>query len=343
MVFKLVPQLNGAFAAFYADKMIGLNYKPADGTGETGIDFIIPVNSSTGESAVATMKDFQRLAQNLHVPGLIMCTSKRDIRALKIPKQKLAHKVINETCLSSGVIQLRDKGAVFATITQSGFIKLHTLPSLSDAGDIKIPSLIFSARQACVNNGAGYKSCILGSGDIFSWLGPTEIMNLVLYDETKNKFKEKPTDSLFNETTIIPPRPTPSALLWAKGQTAYVSSKDLAFLIAGANRKPSKDCESELAYNISPEANVNHAYGTYGGTSTKTSHSAYAEPVRKGVKSNQYNFGTQGFMKSLRDGLDTMEEKVNHYANGISESVTNTVESQKKSMYSAALKSKLGL
>ncbi|RKP30600.1 hypothetical protein METBISCDRAFT_15849 [Metschnikowia bicuspidata] len=342
LVFKLVPQLNGAFAAVYADKMLGLNYKPADGTGETGIDLIIPINSSTGESAVATMKDFQRLAQNLHVPGLIMCTSKRDIRALKIPKQKLAHKVIDETCLCSGVIQLRDKGAVLATITQSGFIKLHTLPSLSDAGDIKIPSLIFSARQACVKNGAGYKSCISRSGDIFSWLGPTEIMNLVLYDETKNKFKEKPTDLLFNETAIIPPRPTSSALLWAKGQTAYVSSKDLAVLIAGPNRKPSKDRESELAYNISPEANLNHAYGAYGGTSTKNSDSAYAEPVRKGVKSNQYNFGTQGFMKSLRDGLDTMEETVNHYANGISESMTDTVESQKKSMYSAALKSKLG-
>lgn len=345
MVFKLVPQQNGAFAAVFADKTLGLNYKPADGTGETGIDLIVPLDANTGKSAIATMENFQRLAQGLNVPGLILCTSKRDLRTLKLPKQKLAHKVVDETCLCSGVIQLRDKGAVLATITQSGFIKLFSLPSLSDVADVKIPSQIFSRLQDSFKSNSGDRSCILSSGDIFSWVNSTEVVNLVLYDETKNKsFKEKPTDMLFNETAIIPPRPNSSALLWAKGQTAYISYKDLVMLISGPNRKAPKHQESELAYNISPEANPNQAYGAYGGVAAgKKAELPYAEPVRRSTQTNPYSFGTQGFMKSLRNGLDSMEETVNNYASGFSESMSDTVDSQKKSMYSAAVKSKLGM
>lgn len=345
MVFKLIPQQNGAFAAVFTDKTLGLNYKPADGSGETGIDLIIPINSSTGASTVATMENFQRLAQNVLIPGVVLCTSKRDLRTLKLPKQKLAHKVVDETCLCSGVILLRDKGSVLASITQSGFIKLFSIPSLSDVADVKIPSAIFSQLQNSVKNGSGYKSCILSSGEIFSWLSSTEFMNIVFYDDSKNKtYKEKPTDMLFNDTAIIPPRPSSGALQWAKGQSAYTTSKDLALLIAGPNRKAPKFTESELAYNISPEANPNQAYGGYGGTSTSKSsnQSPYAEPVRKNTQSNPYDFGTQGFMKSLRNGLDTMEETVNSYANGISESMNETVESSKKSMYTLAVKSRFG-
>lgn len=345
LVFKLVPQRNGAFAAVFADKTLGLNYKPADGLGETGIDLIIPINSATGESAVATMENFQRLAQNILVPGLILCVSKRDLRTLKLPKQKLAHKVVDESCFCSGVIQLREKGAVLATITQSGFVKLFSLPSLSDVGDIKISSLILPKLQSGLSTEAGYKSCISSSGNIFSWLSATECMNLILYDESKNKsFKDKPTDMLFNENAIIPPRPTSSALLWAKGQTTFITPKDLALLIAGPNRKAPKHTESELAYNISPEANPNQAYGAYGGSSNKKaqSESPYAEPVRRSTQTNPYNFGTQGFMKSIRDGMDSVEETVNNYASGFSETMNDTVESQKRSMYSLAVKSKFG-
>lgn len=345
MVFKLVPQQSGAFAAVFADKTLGLNYKSVEGTSETGIDLIIPLDSSTGTSAVATMENFLRLAQGLHINGLILFTSKRDLRTLKLPKQKLAHKVVDEACLCSGVIQLRDKGAILATITQSGFIKLFSLPSLSDVADVKIPSQVFSRLQDSFRSGSIQKSCILSSGDIFTWVNSTEILNLVFYDESKNKsYKEKPTDMLFNENAIIPPRPNSSALLWAKGQTAYISYKDLVMLISGPNRKAPKHEESELAYNISPEANPNQAYGAYGGVAAgKKTELPYAEPVRRGTQTNPYNFGTQGFMKSLRNGLDSMEETVNNYANGFSESMTETMDSQKKAAYSAAVKSRLGM
>lgn len=346
LVFKLVPQSNGAFAAVFADKTLGLNYKSADNSGETGIDLIIPLNASNGSSAVATMENFQKLGQNILIPGLILCTSKRDLRTLKLPKQKLAHKVIDENCLGSGVIQLREKGTVLATITQSGFIKLFSLPALSDVADINIPTPIRNQLLAGLKNGSSFKSCILSSGDIFSWINSTEVLNLVLYDDSKNKpYKEKPTDMLFNETAIIPPRPASSALQWAKGQTAYISSKDLAQLIAGPNRKAPKFAESDLAYNISPEANPNQAYGGYAAATSKntTGNSPYGETVRKTPQNNPYNFGTQNFMKSLQNGLDTMEESVNNIANGISESVTDTVDSLKKSFYSLALKSRFGM
>lgn len=344
LVFKLVPQQNGTFATVFADKTLGLNYK-SDGMGETGIDLIVPINAATGESAVATMENFQKLAKNILIHGFVLCTSKRDLRMLKLPKQKLAHKVVDDSCLCSGIIRIREKGCVLATITHSGFVKLFGLPALNDVADIKMPPPIYSKLRGSVNNGAGFKSCIMNSGDIFSWINSSEVMNIILYDDSKNKsYKEKPTDVLFNNTAIIPHRPSSSALLWAKGQTAYISSKDLALLIAGPNRKPAKFTESELAYNISPESNPNQTCAAYGGTfmNKNTANSPYSEPVRKSNHSNSSAFGSQDFMRSIRNGLDTMEETVNNYASGLSETMTEAVDSGKRSLYTLAIKSRFG-
>ncbi|KAM9890392.1 hypothetical protein OXX69_012589, partial [Metschnikowia pulcherrima] len=43
LTFKIVPQRSGAFEAVFADKTLGLNYRSADPTGESGIDRIMPV------------------------------------------------------------------------------------------------------------------------------------------------------------------------------------------------------------------------------------------------------------------------------------------------------------
>lgn len=343
ITYKIIPRGNGGFEAVFADKTLGLNYKSADTTGSTGLDRIIPLNSNNGFSAVATLETFQRLASNILVPGMIVVTSKRDLRVLKTPKQKLSHKVIDESCVCSGVIHLRTGGTALASLTQSGFVKLFSLPTLNDVADIKVPSDSFARIQKVLSSSVAATSSMLPSGEIALKLHSTELLNLIVYDESKNKAtKTRVTDLLFNETAIIPPRPAASTLLWAKGQTTYISPKDLATLIAGPNRKAPKHQESELAYNISPEANPNQAYGAYASQANKKDQPAYAEPVRKSTQTNPYAIGTLGFMRSLRDGLDSVEETVNTYASGISDSVNDTVESQKRSMYSLALKSKFG-
>ncbi|QBM85848.1 Lethal giant larvae(Lgl) like, C-terminal [Metschnikowia aff. pulcherrima] len=343
LTFKIVPQRSGAFEAVFADKTLGLNYRSADPTGESGIDRIMPVHATTGESAVATLETFQRLGQSILVPGLVVISSTRDLRVLKTPKQKLAHKVVDETCVASGIVTFRNKGAALATVTKSGFIKLFSLPSLSDIADVKIPSEVFKRLKESLESGAALTSSVLYSGEIFLKVSPSEVLNLFLYDETKNKtFKVKPTDTLFNDTAIIPTRPSSGALLWAKGQITYISNKDLTALIAGPNRKPAKHPESELAYNISPEANPNQSYGTYGGANPNKAKEGYAEPVRRTATTNPYAIGTQRFVRGLRDGLDSVEEQVNNYASGFSEAMTESVDTGKKSMYSLAFKSKFG-
>ncbi|GEQ68193.1 hypothetical protein JCM33374_g1860 [Metschnikowia sp. JCM 33374] len=249
LTFKIVPQRNGAFEAVFADKTLGLNYRSTDTNGEAGLNKIMPVNAVTGESAVATLEMFQKLAQSVLVPGLIVVSSPRDLRVLKSPKQKLSHKVIDETCVSSGIITFRNKGAILASVTKSGFIKLFSLPSLSDIADVKFPKDTFARLKNALDNGAALTSSVLYSGEIFINVSSSEVVNLFLYDETKNKpFKSKPTDTLFNDTAVIPTRPSAGALSWAKGQTTYISNKDLTSLIAGPNRKVAKHPESELAY-----------------------------------------------------------------------------------------------
>lgn len=343
LTFKIVPQPSGGFEAVFADKTIGLNYKSGDDTGASGLDKIMPLNSTNGASAIATLDMFQRLGQNILIPGLIVISSSRDLRVLKTPKQKLAHKVVDEACVGCGLVNFRNKGVVLAAVTRSGFVKLFALPTLSDIADIKLPADTYAKIQRPLQSGAAAGSAVLNTGEIILKLNATEFLSLLLYDESTNKTNkgEKVTDLLFNDTAIIPPRPSAGAMLWAKGQVTYMSSKDLATLISGPNRKPAKHLESELAYNISPEANPNQAYGAYA-PQKKGATPAYAEPVRQTTQSNPYAFGTQGFMRSVRDGMDAVEESVNSYASGFSESMTDTVEGQKRAMYSLAFKSKFG-
>lgn len=345
LIFKIVPQPNGGFDVVFADKTLALNYKSTD-TGASGLDKIMPINATNGESAVATLEMFRMLAQSVLIPGFVVVSSRRDLRVIKAPKQKLAHKVVDETCVACGIVNIRPKGAILAALTETGFVKLFSLPALSDVADIKLPVDAYKRIQNALKSSAEGNSFLMPSGEVFVKLNSSEMVSLLVYDESKNKSlpKTKPTDLLFNETAIIPPRPSAGALLWAKGQTTYISSKDLAVLIAGPNRKAAKHVESQLAYNISPEANPNQSYGAYSGiVPGKDQEPAYAQPVRKATASNPYAFGAQGFMKSVRDGLDAMEEGINHYANGLSESMSDSVESQKRSFYSLAVKSKFGL
>lgn len=345
LVFKIVPLPSGGFEVQLADKTIGLNYRSAENNQDNGLDKIIPVNTSNGALAVATLDVFQRLAQGVLVQGLIVTTSARDIRVLKTPKQKLAHKVLDDNCVASGIINFRGaKGIALALLTKNGFLKLFSLPALSDLADVKLPNDTFKRVQRVLEGRSSSGSDILPSGEVILKLNQSEMLDFLLYDEKSYREpKEKASDLLFNENAIMPPRPAAGALLWAKGQTTYVSPKDLASLIAGPNRKPAKHIESQMAYNISPEANPNQSYA-YGAPSTKSGRKekAYDEPVRKSANANPYSFGTQGFMKSFRDGIDYVENGINDFGSGLSESMTETADSTKKSFYSLAVKSKFG-
>ena len=113
-----------------------------------------------------------------------------------------------------------------ATVTKRGFIKLFSLPSLGDVADVKMSTEIFSSLKKALDGGAELTSSVLYSGEIFVKTSPSEILNLFLYDETKNKtFKQKPTDVLFNDTAIIPIRPSSGAMLWLKAKQHIFQTK----------------------------------------------------------------------------------------------------------------------
>lgn len=348
MYFKILPQSNGGFEVVFADKTIGLNYRSMgdkEDEESSKIDQIIPISAVKGNSVVASLEMFQRLSHGIVIPGLVITTSNRDIRVIKPPKQKLSHKVIEDNCLSCGVIQTKNQGTILASLTKSGFIKLSSLPALGDVADLRIPKEVADSMAKAFESGKANGSIILSTGLLCIKKGTGEFVNLSVYlnlQNSKRTAKEQPTDLLFNENAIIPPRPAASALLWAKGQTRYISTEDLAQLIAGPNRKAPKHAESQLAYNISPEANPNQSYGGSTGTG-KDSDRGYAAPVRKGQQGGGYGIKSQGWLRSLQDGLDNVEETVNGYANAMSESMSESVEATKRSVYESALKNRIGM
>ncbi|CAH2351691.1 lethal(2) giant larvae protein homolog Sro77p [[Candida] railenensis] len=349
LMFKIIPQANGAFECVFVDKTLGLNYKSKDNSSpeDSKLTQIIPISVKNGDSSIAQLSMFQKLSQGIVIPSYVIISSARDVRIMKLPKQKLSHKVIEETCLRTGIIRIRGKGIMLAVLLRTGFIKFLSVPSLNEIIDFKLPKDIYLQVRDALESGIASDSDILPSGEIFLRTGQSEciLLSTFLQDQKIGKKSvETKTDLLFNENAIIPLRPSAGSLQWVKGQTKYVSLQDLNVLIAGPNRKPPKNEETRLAFNISPEANPNQSYGFAAGSSNSgTSAKDYKDPVRGGANSKGgYNFGTNGFMRSLQTGIESIEESVNGYANNMSEAMTESVEGSKKSMYSAALKNKMG-
>ncbi|CAK9440227.1 uncharacterized protein LODBEIA_P43270 [Lodderomyces beijingensis] len=339
LYYKITPMGNGGFQVAFADKTTNLNHRSSDGGNvETSkLSQLIPIEAERGASAVASQEMFNKLATGIAISGLVITVSDRDVRVIKSPKTKLAHKVIDDTCLKAAVVQYRDAGVVLAVLVKTGFIKLISLPTLQDIANVKLPKEAYSKLERSLASGTAGDSDLLPSGDMFLRLSSTESVYMSAHEKSRSK-GDAGTDTLFNPALVIPPRPQASALQWAKGQIRYVSVDDLAQLIAGLNRKPPKTEESKLAHDVSPEANPQASYGGY---SAKVKYeNAYEQPVRRATQG--YGFGNQGFMKSLQEGLQSAEETITDYANNASEAFTEGVDSQKKSIYSSALRSKFG-
>lgn len=351
LLFKLVPMGNGGWLVNFSSKTANLNYRRLGGEdpAKLKLDKLIPVNALDGSTARASLAMFERLAHGVVIPGYIVVTSDRDIRVLKPPKQKLSHKVVDETCIALGILHLHG-GICLAVLTQLGFFKLLSIPSLSDLCDVKLPKDVYEKVKSAFSLGISSLS-ILASGLAFIRSSGLEAIAVLIYATDKSnqqKIKENPTDVLFNETAIIPPRPTALAMLWAKGQTTYVTSDDLASLLCGPNRKPPKYQETELAYNISPEANPHQVYGqrtTEYEPEAKVEKATYKAPSRRGQGGygmpNAGMFG-QSFVRSLQDGLNVAEETFHSYANSASEALNEGMSESKKTFYTSAIKLKAG-
>lgn len=346
LMFKIIPESNGGFRVDFADKSLGLNYRALnkEDSLKSKLDSIITVNAKNGSSACASLEMFHKLSQGIVIPGFIITTSNRDIRVLQSPRTKLSHKVIDENCLGCNIIDYQGKGIILAALVLTGYVKLMSIPSLSDIGDIKLSKETFQKLLALLNNPIS-ECFILENGDIIMKTSPTEYIDLSISMKShKPTKKDQATDQLFNLNALIPPRPTTSALQWAKGYSKMVKVEELAFFISGPNRKPAKHEESQLAHNISPETNPIQSYAAAPATrsSPYDSKGEYKEPVRKATSVQNSGFGGQGFMRNIQSGLDNVEGTVNGYLSNFSEDLNETYSSSKKSFYSSAVKSKFG-
>ncbi|KAG7191861.1 uncharacterized protein KQ657_002650 [Scheffersomyces spartinae] len=354
MTFKIIPRPNGGFLVDFAERTVNLNYKGIDSNGDgvdsSAVTHIIPIESKKGASAVATLDTFHQLGQGIPISGYLILGSNNDLRVLKPPKTKLAHKVIDEGIVGCGVVDIHGTGVCLVSILKAGFLKLSTIPSLGDLADIKLPKEI-SPRVAY---GSHRSTHLSRTGEFYVSNGGNEvdIFSLYLKDLNKHYKGKRVTDQLFDPAIVIPARPAMNVLQWAKGLPA-VSAKDLANLIAGPNRRPPKTEESRLAHNISPEANPNHpgyvaATGSTGGglSADMKAGSGYEQSSQRSTNiggGQGYNQYTNGIMRSFQDTWNTAEETLNDYANSMSTAMTDTYDSGKKSFYTGAVKSKLGI
>lgn len=159
---------------------------------------------------------------------MIITTSNRDIRVLQLPKTKLSHKVVDESCLACGVIKVKDKGIVLASLVKLGFIKFSSIPSLNDIADVKIPKEIYNKLKNALESPISSQSDILITGEMFVRLGPTEGINLSAYiSESKEKKLKEPhaTDLLFNENAIIPPDLQPEPYNGLRGKQGILVTR----------------------------------------------------------------------------------------------------------------------
>lgn len=340
LIFKIVPRMSGGFEVQFANKIINLNYRVLGGeeSANSSILNLIPINSVNGQSAVARLDMFHRLSQGIVIPAIFVVVSDKDLRVIELPKNKLTHKVIDDRILASGVVSLKERGIVLATLVKLGFVKLSSLPSLSDIGDVKLSKDVFKEVQEHFQKASVSSSLVTPSGDIYIPTSSSQGLHLVVHSDSrykKSKKGESFSDNLFNENAVVPPRPLPGTLQCAKGQTIYITSSELSSIIAGPTRKTSKHIESSIAHRLSPEANPNQSYGY----DYKSSEKLYDEPVRRTKGRSQYNLGTRGFMRGLQDGIESVEESVNSYATELGE----TLNDEKNSVYQSALKSRLGI
>lgn len=349
MTFKIVPRSNGGFQVDFAERTVNLNYKGVseNGPDSSAITHIIPIESKRGASAVASLETFRQLGQGFPISGYIILASNNDLRVLKPPKTKLAHKVIDEGISGCGVVAIRDTGVCLMSILKAGFVKISTLPSLGDLADVRLPKELI-LRLPNANN---VSTCISNTGEFYLSNGGNEvdIFSLYLKEYNKHYKGKRTTDQLFDPSIVIPARPLMNVMQWAKGLPS-VTSADLVGLIAGPNRKAPKTEESALAYNISPEANPNHpgyvaATVDTGGPLSKDmmAGSGYEQDSRKSAAGGGYNQYGRNMMRSLQDGWNNAEETINDYANSMSTAMTDTYDSGKKSFYKTAIQSKLGI
>jgi len=223
---------------------------------------IIPLNTETGQLALATQYAVLGLRNGVKVPGAVVVVTKSEVRIYKPPSGKGAGKSWGEqgyVCVKAGVVELESYGVALMCLMLSGVVKIYSIPMLKDVTELKV------SGRGGADLAHIAEAQLLQTGDIVAMSSQASLSTITLFGTGKGQVigdlttstepgtanlrnpTRVPADELYNPLTPPPPRPTISTISWLAG-TQYLSTADLDLLIGGPDRPPSKSqVEAERA------------------------------------------------------------------------------------------------
>ncbi|KAI9759850.1 MAG: hypothetical protein M4579_002057 [Chaenotheca gracillima] len=314
--FKLLPQPNGGFAA----RLVGST------TLDDRIIRLAPLNAESGKPASATPTAVSGLRDGIRTNGVLLAVTPNGARIFKPTSSKGAHKTWDEfLCDSAAVVENEGRGHVLVGVFGDGFTRAFSLPGLKEIGAIKISHLLDVRRLG--------ESVISEYGDIFGWIGPSEIAVLNVWGAGQ-EFPQS-NDQLFNPQLTVPPRPTISNMQWIAG-TQYVSPADMDLLIGGPDRPPSRRMIEQERLQQRQQMQSSSS-----GSRAPPGSAAQAAETEEGYwayMQRQLNERTEK-LGIMGDSMDHLQETSSGWANDVSKFVGQ----QKRKAVLGALGSKFGL
>ena len=291
---------------------------------------ISPINAETGAPAYATQAAVAGLKSGQKTNGVIVAVTTSSAHVFKPASSKGAQKMFdNFLCDSATVARFQDRGYAIIGLFGDGRARAYSLPALKEVGNARLDQKLDIRRFG--------DAIITGTGDIFSWTGPSEMALLNVWGAGLD-LSHHVGDRLYNPEAVIPPRPTISNLQWISG-TQYITPSDMDLLIGGPNRPPSKrmlaemreaEQQSRLAaiQGKTPPPSGRPGVGAAGG-----GEESYYAWMQRQVQERTERLGLAG------DSMDRAAEASEDWSEGVSKYVAK----QKRNMMMGAIGSKFGL
>ncbi|OJJ51613.1 hypothetical protein ASPZODRAFT_12429 [Penicilliopsis zonata CBS 506.65] len=312
--FKILPASNGTYSASFV--------------GATSLDdkviSISPLDVETGSPALASPNAVGGLRNGLKVNGVVVAVTVSGCRIFKPATAKGAHKTWdNYLCDSAAVVKTEGRGYSLVGLFGDGNARAFSIPSLKEIGCSKIDHIVDMRRIS--------ESLVAPSGDILTWVGPSEVEVLSVWGFGVTL--QPSDDKLYNDQLPMPPRPTISNMQWISG-TQYISPADMDILIGGPDRPPSKKMLEQMKLDEQERQQLTrNSRSSTGHSSQQGSEEGYMAYMQRQMQERTERLGIMG------DTMDRLEENSSNWADDVSKFVSK----QKKKAVLGVLGSKFGL
>lgn len=304
---------------------------------DEAITSIIVVNSQTGRPAIPTLDHLKRDIAADRVYPYIISASRSDIRVVK-NNSKIAHKTYGRGDVSkvgiTGAKSPTTRKVAFCLIVILGNSKnilCLTIPSLMEMSNLRIPYRI-EPKYAT-------ESSVLPLGDVFVRITDTEaalINTMKIRTPVMSLETSQSTDTLFLKNITVPWRPGSNPMLKS---TPSVSYPQLYVLLTGRDRPAETNSEeSRLSWEVSCYNPANYTYISdskpiyYNPYSLHQNSQLMETPKRVFKKPTQSKATTgwfDGVSKYANDTLDTAQNNVDNYLNGLNDDFDKMVSDAK--------------